>query len=225
MWRAAGIDMSRVDSRLWHVLGWAFVLELITRTRQLVLVPLTLATAPVLALDGGLDALNAALNVMAVLFIYDVDDYALKVLFSGPQRKYFEEVPFVQPAWQQRHAAIFVCVFATITFFVSFFPILLFDPRTFYAEADADDKFGGIFTYGEPVMTPIFLALATFTAAFLFDSVVKGFCEGWLTDATNITALRSKRLLYFIQVANTLVCAGITVGIMISGQSAASANA
>jgi hypothetical protein len=64
MWRAAGIDMSRVDSRLWHVLGWAFVLELITRTRQLVLVPLTLATAPALALDGGLDALNAALNGM-----------------------------------------------------------------------------------------------------------------------------------------------------------------
>ena len=71
---------------------WAAPLVLLQKLRQFVLVPLTVATAPILAITQELDALDVALNVMAILFVFDLDDLAFAALLSRPQRAYLEGV-------------------------------------------------------------------------------------------------------------------------------------
>ena len=66
--------------------GWSLLLFFILRVRQHILIPLTVATAPILAIEEGLNAMNVALNVMAILFIFDLDDGALTCLFSRTAR-------------------------------------------------------------------------------------------------------------------------------------------
>ena len=55
-------------------LGVCVPLILIEKLRLQVLVPVTVVTCPILAIENGVNAQSVALNVMAVLFIFDFDD-------------------------------------------------------------------------------------------------------------------------------------------------------
>ena len=55
-------------------LWWCVPLILIEKLRLQVLVPVTVVTCPILAIENGVNAQSVALNVMAVLFIFDFDD-------------------------------------------------------------------------------------------------------------------------------------------------------
>ena len=74
---------------------WSFPLLLIMRVRNQLLAPLVVVTAPILAIENGLNALNVALNVMAILFIFDFDDGVFIGLLTQRQREYLENVEIV----------------------------------------------------------------------------------------------------------------------------------
>ena len=60
--------------------------------RDLCLLPLVIATVPIFALALGMDALNIALNALAVLFILEVDNSMFSVALTERQKGYFASV-------------------------------------------------------------------------------------------------------------------------------------
>lgn len=74
------------------VVFWGFPLLVAQKARRNVLVPITVCTAPVLAIHSGVDALNVALNVMAILFVFDFDDSIFSIILSNRQKAYLETV-------------------------------------------------------------------------------------------------------------------------------------
>ena len=108
---------------------WSGALILIQRLRHQFLVPLTVITAPILAVENGVDALNVALNVMAILFVFDFDDGAFNALLSQSQRDYFESIEIVIPTDELRMQArlFFISLAASVLAFLM--PIILYDPR------------------------------------------------------------------------------------------------
>lgn len=67
---------------------WAPPLVLSQKLRQLLLIPVTVATCPILAMTEGVESLEVALNVLATLFVFDLDDAAFNAVLSRSQRAY-----------------------------------------------------------------------------------------------------------------------------------------
>ena len=142
--------------------GWSLPLFFILRVRQHILIPLTVATAPILAIEEGLNAMNVALNVMAILFIFDLDDGALTCLFSRAQRAYLETVEIPIDAREQSRLGWLVPGLTFCSFTSTILPILLYDPNAIFCSNAMDQKFAGFFSEGEPVKTNALITSAAF---------------------------------------------------------------
>ena len=66
---------------------------MIEKLRLQLLVPITVVTCPILAVENGVDAQAVALNVMAVLFVFDFDDGVFSTLFTARQQVRHETRP------------------------------------------------------------------------------------------------------------------------------------
>ena len=132
---------------------WSLPLYVIVRVRQHILVPLTVCTAPILAIEGGLEAMDVALNVMAILFIFDLDDGALTFLCSRAQRSYLETVEIPLDAREQSRQGFQVAMVAFCAFTSTLLPIMLYDPNAIFCGRSAENKFAGVFSEGEPLKT------------------------------------------------------------------------
>lgn len=150
---------------------WAAPLVLVQKLRQFALVPLTVATAPILGITQELDALDVALNVMAILFVFDLDDLAFAALLSRPQRQYLEGVQITLAPRDVKRMTPLTLVTLALAFFASFFPIVLCDPNAIYASAAANEKFAGFWRDGEPVKTLTALSVISFTLVYAFELV------------------------------------------------------
>ena len=141
---------------------WSLPLYVIVRVRQHILVPLTVCTAPILAIEGGLEAMDVALNVMAILFIFDLDDGALTFLCSRAQRSYLETVEIPIDAREQSRLGWLVPGLTFCSFTSTILPILLYDPNAIFCSNAMDQKFAGFFSEGEPVKTNALITSAAF---------------------------------------------------------------
>ena len=195
---------------------WGTPLIFIQKCRQLVLVPFTVATGPILALEGGLDAESVALNVLAILFIFDLDDGAFNSLFSRAQRQYLESVEVPLASFEQGHLAWLIWGVAVCSFGSSLFPIILFDPNAIYGSAGFDDKFAGWFQHegGEPVRTLTLLATCLFSALLLFE-ILYGFLRGGTVYGDSKTGKMIAALNVLMAIA--IVAVSITVGQSMGG--------
>jgi len=119
------------------------------------------ASGPILAVHDGLDALNVALNVLAIVFVFEADDVLFAACLSTAQKAYLGtvQIPLSQP--DQRHMAWLGLGVAVAGCCASLFPIILCDPM-----ASPVDNFAGWFDAGEPVKT-----FASLSAIF-FGSLV-----------------------------------------------------
>jgi multisubunit Na+/H+ antiporter MnhB subunit len=115
------------ESRM--AIKWSFPLMLIMRVRNQVLAPLVVVTAPILAIENGLNALNVALNVMAILFIFDFDDGVFLGLLTQQQREYLENVDIVCSPSENRDLFWMVTLVILGTPLATVLPLLLYDPR------------------------------------------------------------------------------------------------
>lgn len=147
---------------------WGFPMLAVQKCRQLLLVPITLSTAPILAIESGLDALSMALNVMAILFIMEVDESCFAYFFSRPQREYLESVEIALTEATQTHLSwlavgTFICTFTSVLF-----PIILYDPNALFA---GGVPFSGWFSSegGEPVKTLTLLASSVFSVMHMLE--------------------------------------------------------
>ena len=77
------------------------------------------AAAPILALEEGLDALSVALNVMAILFIFEVDESSFNTFLSRPQRAYLEGVTLTLSPGDHKHLAWLSIGVMLATFFAA----------------------------------------------------------------------------------------------------------
>jgi len=85
---------------------WMFLLCEIASMRQFVVLPLVVTTVPLFALGMGMDALNVALNALAVLFILEVDNIMYSMLLSSKQQEYISSIEVdVNPQYDPRHKA------------------------------------------------------------------------------------------------------------------------
>jgi hypothetical protein len=148
---------------------WAPPLMAVQKARQLLLIPFTVATGPILAVEEGLDALSVALNVMAILFIFDVDDSAFSLLLSRPQRAYLESVSIEIDRSEHRHLAWFSIGIVVAMFFASLFPLILFDPDAIFSANAPSDKFAGFFHSGEPVNTLTLFSVTSFSILMIVE--------------------------------------------------------
>ena len=71
---------------------WLVCPYLVMCLRQFCLLPMVIATVPMFTLGLGMDALNVALNAMAVLFILEVDNAMYGVALTDRQREYLGTV-------------------------------------------------------------------------------------------------------------------------------------
>jgi len=76
----------------WSTLAWVMMLTLTQKFRCGMLLPLVLTTVPVLAYENDMTAYSLALNCLAILFIFDVDDQAVDFLLNHKQKAYLEQV-------------------------------------------------------------------------------------------------------------------------------------
>ena len=108
---------------------WSFPLLLIMRIRNQVLAPLVVVTAPILAIENGLDALNVALNVMAILFVFEFDDGVFYGLLTQPQREYLEGVDIECSPRENRDLFWMLMLVILGTPVATVLPLILYDPR------------------------------------------------------------------------------------------------
>lgn len=103
---------------------WWLPLVMMQRVRVVALLPLAAVTGPMLAITEGIDAFNSALNVMAILFILDVDDLFFPFLLSGHQQRMVEAIEFSVPHSLQR-AIDFVAAAALVATLLSTLLIII----------------------------------------------------------------------------------------------------
>ena len=194
---------------------WSAPLMIIQKMRQLVLVPFTVATGPILALEGGLDAESVALNVLAILFIFELDDGAFTSLFSRAQRQYLEAVEVSLSSHEQGHLAWLILGVAVCSFGSSLFPIILFDPNAIYGGAAVDAKFAGWFqndsgAHGEPVSSLTLLSTGLFSSLMIIE-VLYGYLRGG-------SAYRNSKTNKVLAAMNILMAIGIIAVSVLLGQ-------
>ena len=103
---------------------WMVLLTELAFIRQTCIMPLVIATVPIFSLGMGMDALNVALNSLAVLFILEVDNTMYAMTLSPRQQEYLSGRTIeVSP---RRHPSSMLSNFldVTITFCSIFVPLL-----------------------------------------------------------------------------------------------------
>jgi hypothetical protein len=108
---------------------WSVPLLVLMRIRNQVLVPLVVVTAPILAIENGLDALSVALNVMAILFVFELDDGVFQALLTQHQKEYLEGVDIECSPRENRDLFWMVALVILGTPLANMLPLLLYDPR------------------------------------------------------------------------------------------------
>jgi len=105
---------------------WRVLLFEIGLLRQCCVLPLVIATVPMFCLGMGMDALNVALNSLAVLFILEVDNSMFPMVLTASQQEYLAtiEVAQVSVAWHP-HSKRNTAMDVGATFVAVFAPLLL----------------------------------------------------------------------------------------------------
>ena len=168
---------------------WAIPLLLLQKVRQLILIPFTVATVPILAFEEGINALSVALNVVAILFLFDVDDLAMGALLSKAQRAYLEGVSIPIAAKDQKRLQRLVVLLFIAVFFACFFPVWpLYDAeRGFFSNREEGQKFAGWWAptpvpgvptpSGEPVGTMCLLSIISFGSLYVIEMIINSVGE------------------------------------------------
>ena len=209
---------------------WAPLLVVIHKLRQLVLLPLTLATAPIMAIEGGLNAEDVALNVMAILFILELDDGAFHSLCSRAQRAYLEGVTIPLGGREQGRLAWLTGGVALVTFGSSLLPILLYDPNAIFGANDRDDKFAGFFQAsdggpgGEPVRTLMLLSTIFFCVLTALELGYKVGCDGVCRNDTRGRNLFLWELVVAIGIAAFTFYLGTAAGVAVAATGGATVS-
>jgi len=105
---------------------WRVLLFEIGLLRQCCVLPLVIATVPMFCLGMGMDALNVALNSLAVLFILEVDNSMFPMVLTASQQEYLAtiEVAQVSVTWHP-HSKRNTAMDVGATFVAVFAPLLL----------------------------------------------------------------------------------------------------
>ena len=144
------------------------------KLRRNVLAPITVATCPILAIEEGLDAVHMALNVMAILFVFDFDDAMFNHLLSKPQKAYVESVEIPVDAASYKFASLRGIAVVVVVVVAKLLPVLLFHPESFHQPAGVDEKWDGFKGgWGEPAYSPLFIAWLSFSTLDAVDIVFR----------------------------------------------------
>merc|ERR1711924_214472 len=110
---AASDDDATAAAARW----WWLPLSFLQKLRLNALLPMVAVASPMLAVFNGIDAFDAALNVLAVLFILEVDDLAYTMALSKRQQELLESMEYRVSASDQRlvDSTIIFAVLATLT--------------------------------------------------------------------------------------------------------------
>jgi len=99
------------------------MLTLTQKFRCGMLIPLVLTTVPVLAFENDLSAFSLALNCLAILFIFDVDDQAVDFLLNQKQKAYLEQVEVQLTSNEALSTTVLNWFAISVTILVFFVPV------------------------------------------------------------------------------------------------------
>ena len=127
-----GLDALGSEEASWSATKWGLAVLVIQKIRVQVFIPLTVLTAPILAIGSGDDvnALNIALNVMAILFVFDFDDGVYNTLLNQQQREYLEETVNIELSESDHREMTLLRLLVVLAVpAASILPVILYDPR------------------------------------------------------------------------------------------------
>ena len=178
---------------------WTPLLVFLQKARQLVLIPLTVATAPILAIDDGVDALDVALNVMAIMFILDLDDSVLTYL-SRSQLQYLSKVDIQIESRHLRAMKLLPYGIQACAFFSTLFLMLLYHP----VFVGYGTKMPGIFKGGEPIKTITLVSNLCFGALAFSNLAFKAYHDpAWRKGIGACTMVW--------EIVTALLCLGLSI--------------
>jgi len=182
---------------------WGPAVIAIQCIRQQLLVPMVTATAPLLALCVGLDALTVALNVLAVTFVLDFDEGAFQSLLSRPQRAYLETVEIHCEPYVQFRQAIVSRLVLLFVVGLCFSQIPTWNPRS----SDFAANYKGIDdALPEPVASIMLFSAGVFALGQLLILGIDAVSVAWSRKNKKLSRADFKKSIFVILVKGFLSC-------------------